>query len=93
MESALGAKETVKVDMRVISASNKDLRRLLEESLFREDLSYRLAVITVSLPTLRERREDIPLLVDHFLCKHAEEKSVPVKEISEEAVISIARRG
>ncbi|MEN8149781.1 MAG: sigma 54-interacting transcriptional regulator, partial [Planctomycetota bacterium] len=69
----LGGKDLVKVDARIIAASNKDLRHLKEEGCFREDLFYRLAVITVVLPPLRERREDIPLLVDHFLELHRAE--------------------
>jgi transcriptional regulator with GAF, ATPase, and Fis domain len=63
----VGANDTVKVDVRVVSASNKDLHRLVEEGKFREDLFYRLNGITVTLPPLRERMEDLPLLIDHFL--------------------------
>ncbi|HZU95686.1 MAG TPA: sigma 54-interacting transcriptional regulator, partial [Planctomycetota bacterium] len=65
----VGGKRVMKVDVRIISASNKDLKKLVQERKFREDLYYRLNVITVNLPALRERREDIPLLVDHFLKK------------------------
>jgi transcriptional regulator with GAF, ATPase, and Fis domain len=63
----VGSNETVKVDVRVISASNRDLHQLVEEGKFREDLFYRLNGITVTLPPLRERMEDLPLLIDHFL--------------------------
>lgn len=66
----VGGKKVIPVDVRIISASNKNLRELVSEGLFREDLYYRLNVITVELPPLRERREDIPLLVDHFLRKN-----------------------
>ena len=63
----LGGVETIKVDVRIIAATNVDLRQMVEEQRFREDLYYRLHVITVQLPPLRERKEDIPLLVQHFL--------------------------
>jgi Nif-specific regulatory protein len=65
----VGGKRVMKVDVRIISASNKDLKKLVQERKFREDLYYRLNVITVNLPSLRERREDVPLLVDHFMVK------------------------
>ncbi|HSA58466.1 MAG TPA: sigma 54-interacting transcriptional regulator, partial [bacterium] len=68
----IGAHEAVKVDVRVVSASNKDLASLVKEGKFREDLFYRLNGVTVRLPPLRERREDIPLLAEHFLKKTAE---------------------
>jgi len=66
----VGGKRVFHVDVRIISASNKDLKRLVSERKFREDLYYRLNVITVNLPPLRERREDIVLLAEHFLAKH-----------------------
>ena len=69
----LGGVETIKVDVRIIAATNVDLRRMMEEGRFREDLYYRLHVITVLLPPLRDRRDDIPLLVQHFLEKYGEE--------------------
>jgi DNA-binding NtrC family response regulator len=69
----LGGTETIKVDVRILAATNVDLRRLVQENKFREDLFYRLNVITIALPSLRERKEDIPALVDHFLAKFAEE--------------------
>jgi transcriptional regulator with PAS, ATPase and Fis domain len=65
----IGDTATIKVDVRVIAATNSDLRQLVEHGQFREDLFYRLNVIPVQLPPLRERREDIPLLVQHFLDK------------------------
>src|SRR5262249_46397011 len=63
----LGAVESVRVDVRIIAATNIDLRELVDRGLFREDLFYRLNVIVVNLPALRERREDIPILAQHFL--------------------------
>jgi len=86
----LGGKDTVKVDLRIIASSNKDLRRLMEEGEFREDLYYRLAVITVVLPPLRERREDVPLLIEHFVNAHAREKKTTPKQLSDEAMALLA---
>ncbi|MCF8107320.1 MAG: sigma 54-interacting transcriptional regulator [Desulfohalobiaceae bacterium] len=65
----VGSSQTIKVDCRIISATNVDLAQKVKEGTFREDLYYRLKVLTISLPPLRERKEDIPLLVDHF-CRH-----------------------
>jgi DNA-binding NtrC family response regulator len=69
----LGSTEIVKVDVRIIAATNEDLRKLVEEGRFREDLYYRLNVINIALPPLRERKSDIPLLVDHFFQKYGRE--------------------
>jgi DNA-binding NtrC family response regulator len=69
----LGGIENIKVDVRIIAATNVDLRRMVDEGRFREDLYYRLHVITVPLPPLRERKEDIPVLVQHFLEKYGQE--------------------
>jgi DNA-binding NtrC family response regulator len=82
----LGGIETIKVDVRIIAATNVDLRRLTDDQKFREDLYYRLHVITVTLPPLRERREDIPLLVQHFLDKYSEENSRRGLELTPEAL-------
>jgi DNA-binding NtrC family response regulator len=73
----LGGVETIKVDVRIIAATNVNLRDLTKEGRFREDLFYRLNVIFVQLPALRERKEDIPLLVQHFLEKFADESRKP----------------
>ena len=69
----LGGTETIKVDVRILAATNADLRKLVLDGRFREDLFYRLNVISICLPPLRERKEDIPHLVDHFLKKFGEE--------------------
>src|SRR6266511_4140365 len=69
----LGGMETIKVDVRIIAATNVDLRQMMEEGKFREDLFYRLHVISIQLPPLRDRKDDIPLLVHHFLEKYGEE--------------------
>jgi DNA-binding NtrC family response regulator len=82
----VGSSETVRVDVRVIAASNIDLEQAARERRFREDLFYRLNVVPMQLPTLRDRREDIPLLLEHFLEKIRNIENAPPKHISEEAV-------
>ena len=82
----VGGEKTIKVDVRVLVASNRDLGRLVEEGRFREDLFYRLNVVRVGLPPLRERRDDIPLLVEHFLRKFAEENKRPPRRIARAAL-------
>ena len=69
----LGSNEVIKVDVRILAATNADLRKMVEEKKFREDLYYRLNVININLPPLRDRREDIPLLIQHFLEKFSKE--------------------
>lgn len=73
----LGGTDTIKVDVRLLAASNEDLRKLVREGRFREDLFHRLNVISVHLPPLRDRKEDIPLLVDRFLEQFCRENSKP----------------
>ncbi|MFZ5926028.1 MAG: sigma-54-dependent transcriptional regulator [Acidobacteriota bacterium] len=82
----LGSTRTRQIDVRVIAATNADLRRALEEGNFREDLYYRLNVFPITIPPLRERREDIPLLAERFLRRFAAETGARVTEISPEAM-------
>jgi two-component system response regulator PilR (NtrC family) len=82
----LGGVETLKADVRIIAATNAELERDVQQGRFREDLYYRLNVITLQLPPLRERTEDIPLLVRHFLTQYAEENEKSIREISPEAL-------
>ena len=82
----LGGTETVRVDVRILAATNSNLRHMVEEGKFREDLYYRLNVITIDLPPLRERKEDIPLLVRHFLSKYGEENQKPGLALSPDAM-------
>jgi len=78
----LGSSETLRVDVRVIAATHANLRQLVAENKFREDLFYRLNVVPISTPPLRERKSDIPILVQHFIRKVCEEERIPAKEIS-----------
>ncbi len=78
----VGGTEDIRVDVRIISATNKDLEEAVREKRFREDLFYRLNVIQIKLPALRERKEDIPLLADHFLRKYSEELGKEISQIS-----------
>ena len=82
----VGGTETVKSDFRLISATNKDLRQLVHEGRFREDLFYRLSVINLELPPLRKRREEIPALVNNFIREFAQENNRPVPEITPAAM-------
>jgi two-component system nitrogen regulation response regulator NtrX len=82
----VGGNETITVDVRVISATNIDMKSAIEESRFREDLYYRLNVIPIHVPSLTERREDIPLLAVYFLEKFAKEHGLGVKEIDRTAI-------
>jgi len=82
----LGGMETIKVDVRIIAATNVDLRQMMEEGRFREDLFYRLHVISIQLPPLRDRKDDIPLLVSHFLDKYGEENRKTGLELMPDAL-------
>ena len=78
----VGTNKSVKVNIRVIAATNKDLKKEVERKAFREDLFYRLAVVPIHLPPLRDRRDDIPLLIDHFIKKSCRENGFQPKKIS-----------
>ncbi len=82
----VGGTKLMKVDVRVLAASNKDLEKEIGKGQFREDLYYRLNVVPIVVPPLRERREDIPALVQHFMRLHAEEQGLRMKDVSPEAM-------
>lgn len=82
----VGGSETIKLDVRLIAATNKDLRQAIEDKSFREDLYYRLNVATINVPPLRERKEDLPLLVNAFISEFSREHNRNIKGISREAL-------
>jgi len=82
----VGADKDIKVDVRVIAATNKDLKKEIEEGRFREDLYHRLAVILIKVPALNDRRDDIPMLIEHFATKISEEQGNTKKTFSKQAV-------
>jgi DNA-binding NtrC family response regulator len=82
----IGGVKTVKVDVRIVAASNRDLEKAVEDRGFREDLYYRLNVFPIQIPPLRERREDIPLLVEYFISRYCLELKTTQKDISKDAL-------
>jgi len=82
----VGGENSIRVNVRLISASNKDLRKLVQTGQFREDLFYRLCVMPINLPPLRDRRNDIPLLVNHFISRFSKDINRPIRSISPEAM-------
>ena len=87
----LGAERTHRVDVRVIAATNRDLKQMVSDARFQEDLYYRLNVIPIPIPSLRERREDIPVLVDHFVAKHCQRTGKRIERIDDEVVQVLQR--
>ncbi|NNE99216.1 MAG: sigma-54-dependent Fis family transcriptional regulator [Pyrinomonadaceae bacterium] len=89
----IGASSAVKFDARIIAATNKDLEKEVAENRFREDLFYRLNVVEINLPPLRERREDIPLLVKHFVQRSANAQNSPEKPVSKDVMYALINYG
>lgn len=87
----VGGVQTIRVDVRVIAATNKDLERMVAEKTFREDLYYRLNVVRIRMPSLRERKEDIPLLIDFMLRRLGAERKIAAKRVSPEALDLLCR--
>ena len=85
----LGATEPVKVNVRVLAATNKDLAQLIREGKFRDDLFYRIRVIHLKIPALRERREDIPLLVDHLVAKFNRLQGKDIAGVSQDVLVRL----
>jgi two-component system nitrogen regulation response regulator NtrX len=88
----VGGDKEIQVDVRVVAATNKDLRREIERGNFREDLYHRLAVIVIQVPALNERRDDIPMLADHFIQIICKEYGIPKKEIRQEALEALQQQ-
>lgn len=84
--SRVGGEKDIKIDVRVLAATNKDLKKEIEENNFREDLYHRLSVILIHVPSLNDRKEDIPLLTDFFLKKVSQEQGMPEKKMTEKAI-------
>ncbi|MCX7703368.1 MAG: sigma-54 dependent transcriptional regulator [Planctomycetota bacterium] len=87
----VGGNKTIRVDVRLVAATNTDLQKAVSEGKFREDLYYRVNVVRIELPPLRERKEDIPFLVEHFLKKYSEENLKKVERVDSEAMAALLR--
>jgi len=85
----LGGTRTIDADVRILTATNKDLHKEVEEKRFREDLFYRLNVINIRIPALRERKEDVQLLAMHFLKLYADKNNKPIESFTEEAMLAL----
>ena len=87
--SKVGSSQVIKVDVRIVAATNRDLQRAVREGTFRDDLFYRLSVVPITLPPLREKRDDIPLLANYFLRKYNKKRKKNIRNISKEAMKAI----
>src|SRR4029450_11688368 len=87
----LGAERTQRVDVRVIAATNRDLKQLVSEAKFQEDLYYRLNVIPIALPPLRERPDDVRVLIDHFVEKHRQRTGKRIERVDDDVVDALQR--
>jgi DNA-binding NtrC family response regulator len=87
----LGAERTQKVDVRVIAATNRDLKQMVSDGKFQEDLYYRLNVIPITIPPLRERLDDIPVLIDHFVDKHRQRTGKRIERVEDDVVKALQR--
>ncbi len=87
----VGSSQVVKVDVRIVAATNKDLHEGVKSGAFREDLFYRLSVVPITLPCLRERRDDIPLLANHFLTKYNDKRKKNLRAISDQAMQALVK--
>ncbi len=87
----LGAERTQRVDVRVIAATNRDLKQMVSDGRFQEDLYYRLNVIPIEIPSLRERPEDIPVLIEHFVEKHRQRTGKPISGIDDDVVAALKK--
>jgi transcriptional regulator with PAS, ATPase and Fis domain len=85
----LGDSKTRKANVRIIAATNKDLQNMVQEETFREDLFFRLNIVSLTIPPLRERKEDIPLLVDHFIKKYSRQYHKSIASVSEDAMLAL----